>query len=200
MPCVVRDNYISNGLIEAARATWPREDDGRWHLYDNGKRASKSRWNIPAAVEAILLQLAEIPVKDWLDQKFCCPDISESIFPDLEYLHGAGMHQLNRGATLGLHKDTERHPTLPWCREATAILYLDAQFGDEWGSGELDLTDASGNLQQRIEPMPNRLVLFSTPAQYHRVNWCKSTRRSICLFFWSVCEESFDGERRAKFV
>jgi Rps23 Pro-64 3,4-dihydroxylase Tpa1-like proline 4-hydroxylase len=134
-----------------------------------------------------LEQLAEFPL-DRLQL--------DRAFPDLEYLHGAGMHQLSAGESLGRHLDTERHPILPWKREATAIIYLDTP---ESG-GELVFTSDDGYVQKEIAPKENRLVLFKTSGQWHQVNKCESTRRSICLFFWSICDETFQGNQNAKFV
>jgi hypothetical protein len=193
---IVQDKYLSRGLVEAARATWPSPDWGHWITYGSGKLASKSPYQLPRACDLILSQLAECPVGRVL---YGLNSNRPTIFPDLEYLHGAGLHQMLPGHDLGLHLDTERHPNKPWKREATAILYLDSMEDCEH-RGELDLTDASGNLEKRIEPEVNRLVVFSTPGQWHRVNKCDSMRRSICLFFWSVCSDDFVGGTRANFV
>lgn len=196
MTHAVIDNYLAGGLIESARATWPKESWPYWHQYENAKLASRSPYRgifeFPKAVELILAQLAEIAVAQLLFKYEPAPP---RLFPDVEFLHGAGMHQMKAGTSLGLHKDTDRHPSKPWKREATALLYL-----DDCEGGELDLTDASGKLQKRIGPVRNRLVLFATPAQWHRVNETLGTRRSVCLFFWSICDDGFEGDRRAVFV
>ena len=189
MRVLVKDNMFSEHLIEAAKATWWPKTSGHWFTYGSGKQVTHGTENIPRAVWQLLYQMADVPVDQLLGRQ------GPPCFPDVEFLHGSGMHQLDDGQHLGAHLDTERHPTLPWKREATAILYLDSCEG-----GELDLTDCSLELQKRIEPVANRLVLFSTPAQWHRVNECRSLRRSICLFFWSICNDGFSGERRAKFV
>ena len=189
MKMLVKDNFVSENLIEAAKATWWSKNSGHWYTYGSGKQVSHGTENIPRAVWALLYELADLRVNELLGLT------GPTVFPDIEHLHGSGMHQLDAGQSLGIHLDTERHPTLPWKREATALLYLDDAQG-----GELDLTDASFAAQKRIEPVANRLVLFSTPAQWHRVNECRSLRRSICLFFWSICNDGFSGERRAKFV
>ena len=186
MPCISKSDWTDAGLIASAAATWPSHDWGHWHSYAGGKLASKSTTGIPRAVQLILDQMATIPVKQLL---------GVDCFPDLEYLHGAGMHWLSDGLDLGLHLDTERHPVLPWKREATALVYLDTCIS----GGELDLTDASGRVSQRISPVANKLVLFTTPGQWHRVNKCTSNRRSICLFFWSICGDEFVGGEHATF-
>lgn len=191
MSCVVRDDYLPIGLIEAARATWPKPDDGRWHCYANGKRASRRGAQMPRAVDIIVQNLAEMPVKRMLQDTSL--DVSPLAFPDVEDLHGAGMHQSDAGVGLGLHTDTERHPYKPWKREATAILYLDDCVG-----GELELM-IGDCIPYTIAAKKNRLVLFATADMPHRVTTTHTLRRSICLFFWSVCDESFVGDTQANF-
>jgi len=189
MLSVIKDEYISVELVEAAKANWPGETDGRWFKYPNGKLASMSPYNMPRAVDMILQILAEFPINKTFH-------FETPVFPDLDRLHGAGMHHMPMGVSLGLHRDTERHPTMPWKREVSIIAYLD----EPREGGELDLTDASGNLQQRIASQVGRVVAFTTPGQFHRVNPASSTRRSICLFFWSICDPNFQGTTQADFV
>lgn len=117
------------------------------------------------------------------------------MFPDLDHLHGAGLHHMDVGTELGLHRDTDRHPLLPWKREASAIVYLD----DHEQGGELDMLDGNNNLIGQIRPQAGRLVVFATPNQFHRVNECRAMRRSICMFYWSICDENFVGATQAQF-
>lgn len=188
MSWVIIDNYCTPALVRATNATWPARDWGHWHKYDNGKLATKSPHLIPLAAAALLQELACIPV----DQKL---GLTCDSFPDLEYLHGAGLHEQPYGTSLGQHVDAERHPLRPWKREASVILFL-----NECEEGSLDMLNASGDVLQRVDPEPNRLVIFSTPGQHHRVNRCLSDRRSVCLFFWSICDSGFCGRTHAGFI
>ena len=172
MSHVVIDNFAPSGLVRALAETWLPRDSGHWHLYDNGKRATKDPERLPQAAKELLRIMSTIDVGSLLG-----PDDS---FPDLEFLHGAGLHQIDSGGSLGLHLDSERHPLLPWRREASVVLYL-----DDCDGGELELCDANGQQIEAIETKANRLVMFATPGQWHRVNECRSIRRSLCLFYWS---------------
>ena len=179
MTHIVVDNFAPLGLIRSLAATWLPADSGHWHLYDNGKRATKDAAHIPRAGRALLEQMAAIDVEAAIGVA--------GAFPDLEYLHGAGLHQIDAGGLLGRHLDSERHPVLPWKREASAVLYV-----DDCDGGELVIGD------ERIDVVQNRLVLFSTPGQWHRVAECRSIRRSVCLFFWRI-DNRIHGRTRANF-
>lgn len=185
---IVRDNWAPRELLNAVDATWPGPTSGLWHCYDSGKRATKTPHGLPRADQLLLDRLAAIPVIDWL--RLEC-----EAFPDLDQLHGAGLHQLDAGQSLGLHLDAERHPLMPWRREVSAVLYLD----DVTEGGRLELCDAAGTVIESVESRCGRLVVFATPGQWHRVSECGSLRRSVCLFWWSVTTDS-SGATRATFA
>jgi len=166
------DNFAPPALVRGLTATWLPADSGHWHVYDNGKRCTKDPSRLPLIANLLIQQIAAID-----------DPITWDTFPDVEYLHGAGLHEMPVGGSLGLHLDSERHPLRPWKREASAVLYL-----DDCDGGELELCDADGTALERIEARANRLVMFSTPGQWHRVATCRSVRRSLCLFFWSITD------------
>jgi len=166
----VIDNFATPCLVRALAASWLPLDSGHWHLYANGKRCTKDAGRLPLVANLLLHQMAAAYIGDG--------------FPDLEYRHGAGLHDMQPGASLGLHLDSERHPLRPWRREASAVLYLDDADG-----GSLEMCHADGSVIQTIDSKANRLVLFYTPGQWHRVTQCHSQRRSLCLFFWSLTDQ-----------
>jgi len=171
----VEQDVISKGLIEAAKATWPNQNNGQWHAYDNGKLVSKTSGIFSSAVKLIIPEMIK-----WVDSL----GITGESFPDIEYFHGAGLHQMGPGNYLGLHTDCEFHPLLPWKREWSIILYL-----DDCEGGELDIVNEDGTVAARIPSKCNTLAMFSTPNQLHRVNETKNLRRTICLFYWSICDK-----------
>lgn len=172
MAYTVIENFAPPALVRSLLATWLPDDSGHWHRYDCGKLATKDADRLPVAGKSLLQVMAALPVHNMLG-------ISDA-FPDLEYLHGAGLHHMPVGSTLDLHCDSERHPLKPWKREASAVLYL-----DDCDGGELEFCNDFG-VDVRIESKSNRLILFTTPGQWHRVAECRSVRRSLCLFFWSL--------------
>lgn len=178
---IVIDDFAPIGLIKAARATWLPETSGLWHKYENGKLATKGPDSLPAACGLLIERMASLPIDSLLNVP--------GAFPDVEFLHGAGLHQMPPKVSLGLHLDSERHPTLPWRRVASAVLYLDTCEG-----GELEFCEPGGKLIKSVGSKENRLVAFATSRQWHRVNECQSIRRSLCMFFWGELtgEESSD--------
>lgn len=183
---VVIDGFAPASLVRSLAATWPTTESGHWHCYESGKLATKDVASLPAAATILLWRMAELTPLDRIGVS--------NAFPDLQHLHGAGLHQLSAGQSLGLHLDAEHHPLLPWRREASAILYL-----DDCEGGELEICDEHRMLVESINPRPNRLVLFSTPGCWHRVEKTMSIRRSVCLFFWTI-DHTASGEAKARFA
>ena len=177
----VIDDFAPNGLIAALQANWPSPESGHWHSYGEwSKLATKNVNTLPHAAHLLLNQMAMIEVP--------------GAFPDLDHLHGSGLHQIGAGGQLGLHLDSERHPLLPWKREASAVLYL-----DDCEGGEFEICNSHGETLQMIACKRNRLVMFGTPGQWHRVAPVRSLRRSLCLFFWSL-DSSAGGASHAVFA
>ena len=112
------------------------------------------------------------------------------LFPDLDGLNGAGLHQMESGGHLGLHLDAQSHPMQPWKRMASAVLYL-----DDCEGGVLEFCDEHGVVKTSIAPKFNRLALFKCANNWHRVTRCHSLRRSLCLFFWAMSAESAEATR-----
>lgn len=174
------DNFAADGLIRALSANWPSLTSGHWHAYGEwGKLATKNPHTLPQSARLLLGQMALLDVPN--------------AFPDLDHLHGAGLHQIDAGGSLGLHLDSERHPLLPWTREASAVLYL-----DDCDGGEFELCDEHGRTLESIPCRRNRLVLFSTRGTWHRVAPVRSLRRSLCLFHWSIGQST--GATTATFL
>lgn len=176
----VIDNFAAPGLIAALQANWPSPESGHWHSYGEwSKLATKNVHTLPHVARLLLAQMSMLDVP--------------GAFPDLDHLHGSGLHQIDFGGQLGLHLDSERHPLLPWKREASAVLYL-----DECDGGEFEICNEHGEALESIACKQNRLVMFSTPGQWHRVTPVRSLRRSLCLFFWSL-DMSAAGASQATF-
>jgi hypothetical protein len=179
----VIDHFAPRGLIEAAKAEWPKSDWGGWICYPgSGKMATKLPCGLPRSIEILHNEMAKLDLN--------------GTFPDLDWMNGAGIHQMEAGVSLGLHLDTEYFPNKPWKREWSVVLYLDDDCG-----GNFEITDSEGNVLEEIESKSNRLAYFPTPGTWHRIQKATALRRSIVLFFWSLMESMPEsGERRALFV
>lgn len=183
------DDAFNPNLVEALRATWPSETAFDWCVYPSGKLASKTYDSLPVAAKMLLNQMIAFSTAIPYRLK-----IEGTMFPDVQYMHGAGLHQMNPGVYLEQHLDAAKHPLQPWRRVASTVLYLDNC--DD--GGELDFVDVSGGILHRIQPRKGRLAVFGTAGNYHRVNAGNVLRRSLCLFYW-VVDHNCIGHTSAKF-
>jgi hypothetical protein len=162
----IHECCLSPHILECAIATFPPIDWHGWHRYGNGKRASVDYCRIPRNCDAALQYMAS-----------SIPPQVDGVFWDLD-LHGAGLHCMPPGTSLGRHLDAEFHPMRPWRREMSAVLFLDTLT-----SGALQIGEMS------VLPVRNRLVVFSTD-QWHEVCQTHDLRRTLCLFGWRLCDDT----------
>lgn len=172
----VIDGVCPARLVLAAQADWPSADWQGWHVYADGKRASRSVDHAPSSIISVLNHVAEsAPLRgDW--------------FPDLSF-YAAGLHELPDGVGLDWHKDAAWHPLKPWKRQATAILYLD-NGGSLKFRGPTPVDD--------VVPEPGRVVVFENSEFYDHCVLPAARRRSLAVFFYSV-DHGEKGRSQAEF-
>jgi hypothetical protein len=112
----------------------------------------------------------------------------EGLIPD-PYFFGGGLHQIEPGGFLKVHVDFGRHETLHIDRRLNAIIYLNKDWEPSYG-GALEFWDSEmTRAVQRILPIYNRCVIFSTRDANHghpEPLTCPPdrTRRSLALFYY----------------
>jgi len=114
------------------------------------------------------------------------------------HLWGAGLHQIVTGGSLGIHADFNRHSQTGLWRRVNVFLYLNDDWLEEWG-GHLELwrQDMSA-IGQRILPVANRMVIFSSSRRSFHGHpdplACPeyTTRKSIALYYYSSKHGSTD--------
>jgi Rps23 Pro-64 3,4-dihydroxylase Tpa1-like proline 4-hydroxylase len=75
---------------------------------------------------------------------------------------GGGLHQTVSGGLLSIHADFNRHPCTGLDRRLNLLLFLNRDWDEAWG-GALELWDVEmTGCVQRIWPVANRMVVFST--------------------------------------
>lgn len=83
------------------------------------------------------------------------------LVPD-PHLGGGGLHRIERGGLLKVHADFNRHTGLDLDRRVNLLLYLNQDWKEEYG-GHLELWDREmKRCVQRLLPVFNRMVVFST--------------------------------------
>src|SRR5205807_3288600 len=109
-----------------------------------------------------------------------------------ESMEGGGLHQSMAGGFLNVHADFTVHPhNLHWRRRVNLLLYLNDEWPSEWGGGlELWSTDMK-RCETLIEPVGNRVVVFSTDANSFHGHptpmQCPPgvARRSLALYYFT---------------
>jgi Rps23 Pro-64 3,4-dihydroxylase Tpa1-like proline 4-hydroxylase len=108
------------------------------------------------------------------------------------HLRGGGLHEIERGGLLGVHADFNFYKRLHLWRRLNVLIYLNAEWNEEWG-GHLELWDGeSKTCVKRIAPTFNRAVIFDTSSRSyhghpHPLN-CPDgqSRRSLALYYYTV--------------
>jgi Rps23 Pro-64 3,4-dihydroxylase Tpa1-like proline 4-hydroxylase len=78
-----------------------------------------------------------------------------------EDFFGGGIHKINKGGKLDLHRDYNVHPTKKLYRRLNLLIYLNENWNENWG-GNLELWDNNlTNCVKSIEPIFGRVVIFT---------------------------------------
>jgi len=116
--------------------------------------------------------------------------IKETLVGD-PYLVGGGLHQIRAGGMLKVHADFNKHRLLGLDRRINVLVYLNEDWDESFG-GHLELWDSGmKGCVQRVLPIFNRFVVFSTTDfSYHGHPdplTCPEgrTRNSIALYYYS---------------
>ena len=189
-PHAVLDDLWDPDQLRACAAEFPPGHDPRWTTYPDpkeyGKRAGDSRMWGPAT-------------KQFFEQAWStavCRQLEEwtGIGPLTADDLGGGMHMTGEGGRLALHRDFNRHPSLPLERRLNLLVFLNEEWEREWG-GILYL---GAEREASVEPLFNRTVLFACgPESWHGhpepivgEHW----RRSLaCYFYAPLREETAPG-------
>ena len=116
------------------------------------------------------------------------------------HLRGGGVHEIRRGGKLGIHADFNYYKRLKLYRRLNLLLYLNRGWDEAWG-GHLELWDQDKTqCCQRISPLFNRMVIFSTSSvSFHghpRPLNCPEdeSRKSVALYYYTVdCPDESDA-------
>lgn len=114
----------------------------------------------------------------------------QGLVPDPHFI-GGGLHQIPRGAKLGIHADFNRYARLKLDRRINALFFLNRDWDPAWG-GQLELWDREmKECRRRVDPIFNRLVVFNTTSDSYHGHpdplACPEhvTRKSIAFYYYS---------------
>jgi hypothetical protein len=165
-PHIVIDDFLPAEVLERAVADYPAPEALPWIEFDKPeekKLAFNELAQIPPSIREVLQFMNSPTMLRFLERLSGIPNL----IPD-PYLLGGGLHQIRRGGHLGVHVDFNKYPRFDLDRRLNMLIYLNKDWRDEYG-GHLELWDARmEKCVQRVLPVFNRCVVFSTTeSSYH---------------------------------
>lgn len=162
-PHMVIDRFLEPSAARAASDAFFSYDDAKSKglqfkaINENLKIQITDPNEFPEPIKVIANALAD---QAFLDDLSYVTGINNLIW-DPTYA-GGGMHQSARSGWLDVHVDFNYNPALEVYRRLNILLYLNARWEDSWG-GLLELWDEDvTTCFERIAPIFNRCVVFST--------------------------------------
>ncbi len=190
-PHICLDNIFSAELLQHVEADFPDADHQQnWDTYRKEnewlKNATGRDFQIPFLTRHFLYALNSRSFLVWLEKLSGI----KSLIPDTEFI-GGGLHATLPGGKLGIHADFNKHQRNGLDRRLNLLIYLNSNWQENWG-GALELWDKKlTGCKQKIFPIFNRMVIFSTTDySFHgHPNPLQSPdnilRKSIALYYYT---------------
>ena len=160
-PHIILDDLLEPGTLARAQREFPNVEGPSWtnYLHVNERKFGNpdpETWG--PTLKAIASELMSPSFVAFLERLTGIDNLRAD--PEFD---GGGLHVTEPGGFLNVHTDfTAHHSHRNWRRRVNLLLYLN----DDWRAGyggELEFWDAEmRRCEQRIEPSPNRMVVFST--------------------------------------
>lgn len=188
-PHIVIDNFLPEQVLDAVLREFPDPERLRWIRHssqDENKLAFNTVEKLPAVTRDTLYFLNTAVTLQFLVRLTGI----KGLLPDPYYL-GGGLHQIVPGGFLEVHADFNKHET-GLDRRLNLLIYLNKDWEEEYG-GHLELWDRPmKHCVQKILPVFNRCVIFSTTDfAYHghpTPLTCPpgQTRKSMALYYYTL--------------
>jgi len=205
-PHIIIDDFLPTDILDKILEEFPQPGAIDWQNFKNKsekKLASTSELQMGETIRFLLYQLNSSVFIDFLEKLTGI----DGIIPDPHFV-GGGLHQIERGGYLKLHVDFNKHTRLKLDRRLNLLIYLNKNWEEEYG-GHLQLWDSEiKECHQKILPIFNRCVIFSTTDfSYHGHPdplTCPEdrTRKSLALYYYSngrPAEEVSDSDHSTVF-
>jgi 2OG-Fe(II) oxygenase superfamily len=190
-PHAVLDGLFDDEELDAVLAEFPSPEQMRWVRFDTPLEKKLGFFHamseISPRIRRFLDAMNGFEMLAFLEQLTGI----DGLIPD-PYFGGGGLHQIEAGGYLKIHADFNFHPKLRLDRRLNVLIYLNRDWRDEYG-GHLELWDASmRSCVQRILPVFNRTVIFSTTdTSFHGHPYPLTpppgeTRKSVSLYYYTA--------------
>lgn len=165
-PHVVIDDLLPEPVLDAVLAEFPPPDPRRWTSYSHThtlKLACNDTELMGPATTNLIHEFNGHCFLPFLEELTGI----EGLIPD-PHLDGGGLHYIERGGFLGIHADFNRLSRYQLDRRINLLLYLNRDWEEAFG-GHLELWNLEmTECVQRVLPVFNRCVVFSTTStSYH---------------------------------
>jgi hypothetical protein len=189
-PHVALDGLFDDAVLDAVLRDFPAPDAMQWARFDNPLEKKLGYFHetatIARTIRDFLNDMNSFEMLRWLEALTGI----DGLIPD-PYFGGGGLHQIEPGGFLKVHADFNVHPKLRLDRRLNMLIYLNHGWRDEWG-GHLELWDGAVTCVERIAPLFNRTVIFSTTdtSLHGHPHPLASppgvTRKSVSLYYYTA--------------
>lgn len=190
-PHIVMDGLFEDEELNRVLREFPAPDAMRWMEFDNAHEKKLGFFYERSTLSDTVRQFLD--AMNGFEMLLFLEALTgiEGLIPD-PYFGGGGIHQIEPGGFLKVHADFNVHPKLKLDRRLNMLIYLNRDWKDEYG-GHLELWDPElRRCRQRIAPLFNRTVVFSTSdTSFHGhphplTAPAGMTRKSVSLYYYTA--------------
>lgn len=190
-PHIVLDDLFDNADLDAVLAEFPKPEETRWMRFDSPTEKKLGYYHEHSTITDTVRRFLD--AMNGFEMLLFLEALTgiEGLIPD-PYFGGGGLHQIEPGGFLKIHADFNVHPKLKLDRRLNMLIYMNKDWREEWG-GHLELWNADLTLCcQRIAPLFNRTVIFSTTdTSFHGhphplMSPEGVTRKSVSLYYYTA--------------
>ena len=188
-PHAVIDDFLPEPIVDALSRAFPEKGQLDWQQFDAAaekKLATHRVMDLPPVLRHVLMQFNSAEVCRFLETLSGI----EHVLPDPHFA-GGGLHRIEPGGFLKVHVDFNRQPEFELDRRLNLIVYLNEDWDESFG-GHLELWNQDmSECAQRVLPIRNRCVVFSTTATSYHGHPDPLTcppgraRRSIAFYYYT---------------
>ena len=190
-PHIVLDGLFDDEALDAVLREFPAPEGMKWRQFDTPLEKKLGYYHesstLSKTVRDFLNDMNSFEMLLWLEAGTGI----EGLIPD-PYFGGGGLHQIEPGGFLKVHADFNVHPKLKLDRRLNMLVYLNKDWRDEYG-GHLELWDRDkSGCRERILPLFNRTVIFSTTdTSFHGhphplTSPVGTSRKSVSLYYYTA--------------
>src|ERR1041385_6467061 len=189
-PHAVIDDFLPEAVVRRIAGEFPTPESIVWRKADRyfeTKLSTEDEEAFPDFTRHVMHAFNSSVFMEFLEELTGI----DGLIPD-PHFRGGGLHQIRRSGKLGVHADFNYYERLKLHRRINVLLYLNDGWKPEYG-GQLELWNREGTrCEQRIDPLLNRCVVFSTTDESHHGHpeplQCPEdvTRKSLAFYYYTA--------------